>query len=111
MRASEGEPVCDGPLILAVNDSSPPQCDAPSAALPTVGLILYAIGFFPSMLLTAVLQARDSRKAIGTYSLGDPLLNVQATGALVRVIARASYGLPTGTSDHIHVSEGSRRGR
>ncbi|MFT6764762.1 MAG: hypothetical protein ACJAXA_003436, partial [Candidatus Aldehydirespiratoraceae bacterium] len=55
--------------------------------------------------------------AIGTYSLGDPLLNVQATGALVRVIARWLW-LPTGTSDraHVsviartHVSEGSRWG-
>jgi len=63
--ASEGEPICEGPLILSVADSFPPQCDAPSAALPTVGLILYAIGFFPAMLMAAVLKARDDRRAIG----------------------------------------------
>lgn len=62
---SEGEPVCEGPLILAVNDSFPPQCDAPSAALPTVGLALYAVGFFPSMLVAAAIQAQDSRRTIG----------------------------------------------
>ncbi|WP_395153084.1 hypothetical protein [Ilumatobacter sp.] len=60
---SHGEPVCEGPLILATDDSFPPQCDDPSAALPTVGLLLYAIGFFPSMLLAGILQARDSRRA------------------------------------------------
>jgi hypothetical protein len=64
--ASDGEPICEGPLILSVDDSFPPQCDAPSAALPTVGLFLYAIGFFPAMLLAAVLQARDDRRTIGS---------------------------------------------
>ncbi|WP_420452915.1 hypothetical protein [Ilumatobacter sp.] len=63
---SEGEPICEGPLILSVDDSSPPQCDAPSAALPTVGLFLYAIGSFPAMVLAAVLRARDDRRAIGS---------------------------------------------
>ena len=63
---SDGEPICEGPLILSVDDSFPPQCDSPSAALPTVGLFLYAIGFFPSMVLAAVLKARDDRRAIGS---------------------------------------------
>ncbi len=63
---SDGEPICEGPLILSVDDSFPPQCEAPSAALPTVGLFLYAIGFFPAMVLAAVLQARDDRRTIGS---------------------------------------------
>ena len=30
---SDGEPVCGGPLILDVDDSDPPQCDAPIEGL------------------------------------------------------------------------------
>jgi hypothetical protein len=60
--ASHGEPVCSGPLILEVNESDPLQCDDPVVALPVVGLLLYAIGFFPSVMLAAVLQARDARR-------------------------------------------------
>jgi hypothetical protein len=30
---SEGEPVCEGPLILDVDDSDPPQCDRPIVGL------------------------------------------------------------------------------
>lgn len=67
--SSEGEPVCEGPLILSVDDSFPPQCEAPSAALPTVGLLLYAIGFIPAMFLAAVLKARDDRRAIGSQDV------------------------------------------
>lgn len=33
---SEGEPVCEGPFILRVDDSSPPQCPSPVEFLPTV---------------------------------------------------------------------------
>jgi hypothetical protein len=62
--ASHGEPACTGPLILEVNESFPPQCDDPIAALPVLGLVLYAIGFFPSMMLAAVLQARDARRPL-----------------------------------------------
>lgn len=64
--ASHGEPVCTGPLILEVNESYPPQCDDPIAAVPIVGLVLYAIGFFPSMMLGAVLHARGARRPLSS---------------------------------------------
>lgn len=64
--ASHGEPDCTGPLILEVNESYPPQCDDPKAALFVIGPVLYAIGFFPSMMLAAVLQARDARRPLRT---------------------------------------------
>lgn len=58
---SHGEPVCDGPLILAVDESFPPQCDDPVAALPLVGSVLYAIGFVPTTFLVALLRRRGGR--------------------------------------------------
>jgi hypothetical protein len=64
--ASHGEPVCTGPLILEVSESYPLQCDDPIAALPVVGLVLYGIGFIPSMVLAAVLQARDARRPLAS---------------------------------------------
>jgi hypothetical protein len=30
---STGEPVCEGPLILGVDDSLPPECESPIAGL------------------------------------------------------------------------------
>jgi len=33
---STGEPVCEGPLILGVDDSLPPGCESPTAGLLTV---------------------------------------------------------------------------
>jgi hypothetical protein len=55
---SHGEPVCEGPLILAVDESFPPQCDDPTAALPSIGGVLYLIGFIPTMLLAAFIPGR-----------------------------------------------------
>lgn len=48
---SEGEPVCEGPLILGGDDSDPPQCPDPIEGLaPTAPLILVA-----GLLLTGVI--------------------------------------------------------
>ena len=33
---SEGEPVCEGPLILSVEDTYPLGCDGPSGVIPVV---------------------------------------------------------------------------
>lgn len=43
--ASEGEPVCEGPLILSGGDSFPPDCDGPAAAIPyfLVGWLVVSI--------------------------------------------------------------------
>lgn len=35
---SDGEPVCEGPFILRVDDSSPPQCPSPVEFLPTMAI-------------------------------------------------------------------------
>jgi hypothetical protein len=43
LATSEGEPVCDGPFILQVDDSSPPQCPSPVELLPTLA-IAWAVG-------------------------------------------------------------------
>ena len=49
---SEGEPVCEGPLILDVDDSDPPQCDS-----PLDGLIEQSVPLIVgSVLLAAVLR-------------------------------------------------------
>lgn len=38
LSMSEGEPVCEGPFILRVDDSSPPQCPSPVDFLPMVAI-------------------------------------------------------------------------
>ena len=60
---SEGEPVCEGPLILDVDDSDPPQCDGPIAGLPSVGLALYAVGFTITTGLAVVWRGVDAWKS------------------------------------------------
>jgi hypothetical protein len=40
---SDGEPVCDGPFILQVDDSSPPGCPSPVKLLPTLAIV-WAVG-------------------------------------------------------------------
>lgn len=64
--SSEGEPVCEGPLILDVADSYPPDCDDPIAGLPTVGSMLYIAGFTVTTALAAIwipFRARRPRHA------------------------------------------------
>jgi len=41
--ASESEPVCEGPLILGVNDSMPPECDELVVGLLEVGPVLLGL--------------------------------------------------------------------
>jgi hypothetical protein len=60
---SHGEPVCEGPLILSVDESFPPQCDDPTAALPLVGAAVYLLGFVPTMVGTAIAGARHRSSA------------------------------------------------
>ena len=59
---SEGEPVCEGPLILDVDDSFPPQCDPPIDSVISVGLQLLTAAAFVavigSLLLTGVRRFR-----------------------------------------------------
>lgn len=40
---SEGEPVCEGPLILSVDDSMPPQCETRIPGLLEVGPVLLGL--------------------------------------------------------------------
>lgn len=44
LALSEGTPVCEGPLILAVYESDPPSCDGPVAGLVTVAPVTYLLG-------------------------------------------------------------------
>jgi len=60
--SSEGEPVCEGPLILGVDDSYPPQCDAPIAGLPMVGSMLYIAGFTVTTTLAATWMLLGPRR-------------------------------------------------
>jgi hypothetical protein len=50
---SEGEPVCEGPFILQVADSSPPQCPSPVEFLPTVA-IAWALGMGVLLVIRAL---------------------------------------------------------
>ena len=60
LMASEGEPVCEGPLILRVDDSQPPQCSSPVEflveMLPAVA-IAWAVG------LGVILAIRGLRRS------------------------------------------------
>ncbi len=73
LATSTGEPVCEGPLILGVDDSDPPQCDDPISALPAAFPTIAGFGLMLSGLLTAVwtLAARAGR-APGRSSSGLP---------------------------------------
>ncbi len=55
---SEGEPICEGPLILGAGDSEPPSCEDPIDAWPTavqqwaistvaLGVVVTVIGLRP----------------------------------------------------------------
>lgn len=57
LMTSEGEPVCEGPFILRVDDSLPPQCPSPTEVLPQVALV-WAVGLAAVLLIRAVAQIR-----------------------------------------------------
>lgn len=56
LLASEGEPVCKGPFITQVDDSSPPQCPSPVEFLPSVG-IAWAVGLVVILGIGALLRS------------------------------------------------------
>lgn len=56
LLTSEGEPVCEGPFITQVDDSSPPQCPSPVEFLPTVG-IAWAVGLVLILGIRALLRS------------------------------------------------------
>lgn len=53
LATSTAEPVCEGPLILSVDDSDPPQCDDPISALPAAFPVIVGFGLILSGLLMA----------------------------------------------------------
>lgn len=53
---SEGEPVCEGPFILNVYDSLPPQCPSPVEFLPTVA-IAWVVGLGVIVGIRALVRA------------------------------------------------------
>ena len=52
--ASEGEPVCRGPLITGADDSDPPQCEGPVEGLLTIGPALFVAGLVGSSVVVAL---------------------------------------------------------
>ncbi len=73
---SSGEPICEGPLILAGDDSSPPQCDSPVHGLGQVGLTLFVAGLIPltigaaGVLTWRKIRGRTDLNAAATNSPG-----------------------------------------
>lgn len=63
--ATDGEPVCQGPLIVSVDDSDPPTCNTPVEGLWTIGPRLYAAGLIPTVLTSAVITRRQRAKGLG----------------------------------------------
>lgn len=57
---SEGEPVCEGPFILRVDDSSPPQCPSPVEFLPTVAIV-WVVGLGVIVGMRALMSASSRR--------------------------------------------------
>lgn len=57
---SEGEPVCEGPFILRVYDSLPPQCPSPVEFLPTVA-IAWVVGLGVIVGMRALMSASSRR--------------------------------------------------
>lgn len=49
--------VCKGPLILGVNESDPPSCDAPVAGLVTLAPVTYLLGAAFVVLVVGVVHA------------------------------------------------------
>ena len=63
--ASESEPVCEGPLILGADDSSPPKCDELVVGLVEVGPVLLGLVLVFGLLgflATAGLDRRRRRR-------------------------------------------------
>ena len=63
--ATDGEPLCNGPLIINVDDSNPSSCNTPTEGLRVVGPRLYAAGLIPTVLISAVITRRQQAKGPG----------------------------------------------
>jgi len=51
--ASEGEPVCTGPLIVDVDTSDPPQCNDPIEGFTAGGPLLFVVGIAVTSIVVA----------------------------------------------------------
>lgn len=63
--ATDAEPVCNGPLIIDVDDSNPPSCNTPTEGLLAIGPRLYAVGLIPTVLISAVITRRRQAESRG----------------------------------------------
>lgn len=61
LLTSEGEPVCEGPFILRVDDSLPPQCPSPVEFLPTVA-IAWVVGLGVILAIRGLKRAQVSAR-------------------------------------------------
>jgi hypothetical protein len=61
LLVSEGEPVCEGPFITRVDDSSPPQCPSPAELLPVIG-IAWLLGVLAIVAVRAIRGSSEPRR-------------------------------------------------
>lgn len=60
LMTSEGEPVCEGPFILRVDDSLPPQCPSPIEILPSIA-IAWVLGLGMILAVRGLVRGRSAR--------------------------------------------------
>jgi hypothetical protein len=61
LMTSRGEPVCEGPFILRVDDSMPPQCPSPVEFLPMVA-VGWVIGLGAILAIRGLKRAQSSAR-------------------------------------------------
>ena len=64
LLVSDGEPICEGPLTLGMDDSDPPQCDDPIVGLMTVAPRVFVASGLVVVAVVAVLGI-DRRFGVG----------------------------------------------
>jgi hypothetical protein len=63
LLTSDGEPICEGPFIVQVDDSFPPQCPSPLLAVPWV-IAVWGVGLCIILGVRAVVRTqRRSRQS------------------------------------------------
>lgn len=67
LLTSEGEPVCEGPFIVSVDDSFPPQCPSPLMAVPWV-VAVWAFGLCAIIAARAVVRSERRPRRSGWRS-------------------------------------------
>jgi len=71
---SEGEPICEGPLILSGEDSDPPTCPNRVEGLLDVGSLTLAVAIAVALLgfgaTTLITRSRHEPEAVAPANMG-----------------------------------------